>query len=498
MAEFIEIHSGPLSLHQAEAMLAPGVQLRLSDECLNRIQACRKWLDEKSVDEAPPMYGINTGFGALCQTRISADDLGKLQENLIKSHACGSGKPIANELVRCILLLKIKSLSEGHSGVSPETIRYLLAFYNAGMYPVIYEAGSLGASGDLAPLAHLSLPLLGLGEVNYNGQIISGAEALKLLELQPLRPSSKEGLALLNGTQFMGGLALHALLRASNLIDWLHVISALSLEAFDGIKSAFHPLISQVRPHAGQSETAAKMREWLGEDKDGPKAWVQDPYSFRCIPQVHGACIDALNYVKNVVECEISSVTDNPLVFPEENLVLSGGNFHGQPLALALDFMALSLSEIGSISERRIYKLVDGQRGLPAFLTPEPGLNSGFMIVQYAAASLVNRNKQRCYPNSADSIDSSRGQEDHVSMGANSAVKTIQVLEDTERILAMELLCAVQAMYFRPVKKLSPRLQKIYEVLRQRFHFVEQDEVMQPLMEEAWCFIRQNRPEPWS
>ncbi len=499
MPKIMILPSGPLSLETAEALLAPDVVLNLAPESWEAVLRCRAFLDERNHPEAPAMYGINTGFGALCHTRVSAEALGELQENLVKSHACGTGEAISPDLVRAMLLLKIKSLSHGYSGVSKETLQYLLHFYNVGATPVIYEAGSLGASGDLAPLAHMSLPLLGLGEIDWQGKRWTGAEFLAHHQLPPLSLKSKEGLALLNGTQFMGGLSLVILSRGKKLLDWAHLISALSLEAYDGLLEPFHPAIGRLRAHGGQVEVARIMRQLLekspGQQK--PKSWVQDPYSFRCIPQVHGASADALQYAMQVLETEMSSVTDNPLVIPEENLVLSGGNFHGQPLALMLDFLAIALAELGSMSERRIYRLVDGQRGLPPFLTPTAGLHSGFMILQYAAASLVNRNKQRCMPHSVDTIDSSRGQEDHVSMGANAAVKTWAVLQDAERLLAMELLTASQAFSFRRPQVTSPALESLLAAFQKDHPFLTHDVVMQPLMSSALAFIQLQHPKTW-
>lgn len=499
MPKNMVLSPGPLTVETAEALLAWDVTLDLAEESWEAVARCRAFLDERNHPDAPAMYGINTGFGALCHTRVSAEALGELQENLVKSHACGTGEALAPEMVRAMLLLKIKSLSHGYSGVSKETLSYLLHFYNVGATPVIYEAGSLGASGDLAPLAHLSLPLLGLGEVDWQGKRWTGEAFLAHHHLKPLALKSKEGLALLNGTQFMSGLSLIILIRGKRLLDWANLISALSLEAYDGLIEPFHPAIGRLRPHAGQSAVAACMRQWLEKSPGQQKAkpWVQDPYSFRCIPQVHGASADALQYAMDVLETEMSSVTDNPLVIPEEDLVLSGGNFHGQPLALMLDFLAIALAELGSISERRIYRLVDGQRGLPPFLTPTAGLHSGFMILQYAAASLVNRNKQRCMPHSVDTIDSSRGQEDHVSMGANAAVKTLAVLEDAERLLAMELLTAAQAFSFRRPQTTSPELESLLAEFQKDHPFQSHDVVMQPLMASALQFLHTRHPKTW-
>ena len=408
------------------------------------------------------------------------------------SHACGTGERVPSEIVRLMLLLKIQSLSYGHSGVQLETVERLIEFFNRGILPVVYQQGSLGASGDLAPLAHLSLPLLGLGEVEYRGAVRPAAGVLGELGLTPIELASKEGLALLNGTQFMSAYGVWAVIRAGRLSEWADRIGALSLDAFDGRIEPFAEAVHRIRPHAGQLATARRFRELLegSELIARPKRHVQDPYSFRCIPQVHGATKDALHYVEGVIATEINSTTDNPTVFPEEDTIVSAGNFHGQPLALALDFLAIALAELGNISERRTYKLISGARELPKFLVANPGLNSGFMIPQYTAASVVSQTKGLCMPASVDSIPSSQGQEDHVSMGANAATKLYRVVCNVERVLAIELFNAAQALEFRRPARSSEPIERLVADYRRVVPFIDNDEVMYPHIEASIRFLR--------
>jgi histidine ammonia-lyase len=456
------------------------VQLVLSTEARSRILKCREYLDNRLAGGTELLYGINTGFGSLCDRVISPDDLGTLQKNLVKSHACGVGEEVPHEIVRLMLFLKIQSLSYGNSGVQIDTVQRLIDFYNHDILPVVYQYGSLGASGDLAPLAHLSLPLLGLGEVYYKGKKQKSEDVLKELNLDVIDLQSKEGLALLNGTQFMSAYGVYLCITVFRLSDQADMIGALSLDAFDGRIEPFHDLVQDIRPYDGQKKTARRIRQFLDGSEliSREKNHVQDPYSFRCIPQVHGASKDSINYVAYVFENEINSVTDNPTIFPEEDLIISAGNFHGQPLALALDNLAIAMSELGNISERRTYQLLNGHRGLPPFLVANPGLNSGFMIPQYTAASMVSHNKQLCSPSSVDSIESSQGQEDHVSMGANAATKAYKVMENLERILAIELYNAAQAMDFREPYKTSPTLTSMLNSYRQQVSFITDDKVM--------------------
>ena len=475
-----------------EEILASQQKIVLSDEVVERISKCRAYLDRRLENEDEVLYGINTGFGSLCDKVISTKNLGLLQKNLVMSHACGVGDEIPKEITRLMLLLKIQSLSYGNSGVQVATVQRLADFYNHHILPVIYTYGSLGASGDLAPLAHMSLPLIGMGDVDENGTRKKAAQVLEEMGWDPIDLQSKEGLALLNGTQFMSAYGVHLCLRVFKLSRLADVIGALSLDAFDGRIEPFHDLVQQIRPHRGQIVTARRIRRFLegSELISRPKEHIQDPYSFRCIPQVHGASKDSINYVAYVFRNEINSVTDNPTIFPEEDMIISAGNFHGQPLALALDNLAIAMAEIGNISERRTYQLLSGTRGLPPFLVANPGLNSGFMIPQYTAASMVSHNKQLCTPSSVDSIESSQGQEDHVSMGANAATKAYRVMLNLERILAIELYNAAQALEFRRPARTSPYLEKILEQYREYVSFVEDDKVMYRDMESSVQFLR--------
>ena len=485
------ISSDLLSIDMINEIVFQGKQLALSEEAIVNIEKCRKYLDDKMKSNSDPIYGINTGFGSLCNVKISNENLSKLQENLVKSHACGTGEEVPHEIVKIMLLLKIQSLSYGHSGVQLVTVQRLIDFYNNDVFPVIYTQGSLGASGDLAPLAHLSLPLLGEGEVYVDGFRQPASKVLEKFGWEPIVLQSKEGLALLNGTQFMSAYGIYCLIKAEKISYLADVIGAVSLEGFDGRLEPFTDLIHLVRPHKGQVQTAERMRDLL-EDSEiiaQPKAHVQDPYSFRCIPQVHGASKDTIDYVKKVFRTEINSVTDNPNIFVGEDLIISGGNFHGQPLALALDFLGIALSELGSISERRTYQLISGLRGLPAFLVNDPGLNSGFMIPQYTAASIASQNKQLATPASIDSIVSSNGQEDHVSMGANAATKTLRIVENVERILAIELLNGSQALEFRRPLKSSEFIESFVKSYREEVSFVSEDRILHYDIEKSVSFL---------
>ena len=465
----------------------------LSEELRRRIVRCREYLDSKIRNSEQPVYGITTGFGSLCDISVGGDELSQLQRNLVMSHSCGTGEQVPSEIVRLMLLLKIRSLSYGYSGVRLETVERLIDFYNNGILPVVYQQGSLGASGDLAPLAHLSLPLLGLGEVEYAGRRRPSAEVLEEFGWKPLELQSKEGLALLNGTQFMSAYGVWSLIAARRLSDWADRIGALSLDAFDGRIEPFYDEVHLIRAHRGQLSTARAIRKLLegSELIRRPKKHVQDPYSFRCIPQVHGATKDTIDYVESVLETEINSPTDNPTVFPDEDMIISAGNFHGQPIALAMDFLAIALAELGNISERRIFKLISGSRGLPHFLVANPGLNSGFMIPQYTAASIVSQSKGLCMPASVDSIPSSQGQEDHVSMGANAATKLYRVALNTERVLAIELFNAAQALEFRRPARTSPALENMVADFRKKVPFIDNDTVMYPHIEASVQFLRE-------
>lgn len=481
-----------LSLQSLQEIVLQHKLLALSDEAKVNIQKCRDYLDKKMASKSKPIYGINTGFGALCNVKISKENLSKLQENLVKSHACGTGDEVPTEIVKLMLLLKIQSLSYGHSGIQLQTVERLVDFYNNDVLPVIYTQGSLGASGDLAPLAHLALPLLGEGEVNFEGKRIHSGEVLKRFDWQPIVLQSKEGLALLNGTQFMSAYGVYVLMKARKFSYLADLIGAISLEAFDGRIEPFHELIHFIRPHKGQIVTANRVKGFLegSEIISQVKKHVQDPYSFRCIPQVHGASKDAIDYVQNVFKTEINSVTDNPNIFIESDQIISGGNFHGQPLALALDFLAIALAELGSISERRTFQLVSGLRNLPAFLVDNPGLNSGLMIPQYTAASIVSQNKQLATPSSVDSIVSSNGQEDHVSMGANGATKALKVMENLERILAIELMNASQAIEYRRPLKSGDFVEMFLKSYREEVALVKEDRILHYDIEKTITFLK--------
>jgi histidine ammonia-lyase len=480
-----------LSISVIAEIIAEDKQLALSTKAKQKIKDCRDYLDKKMEHSDAPIYGINTGFGSLCNHKISNDDLGKLQTNLVLSHACGTGDKVPDEIVKIMLLLKVQSLSYGHSGVQLETVARLIEMFNKNILPVIFQQGSLGASGDLAPLAHLSLPLLGVGKVVVDGVEVATKSIMKVNKWKAIALQSKEGLALLNGTQFMGAYGVWSLLKSQKLSYMADMIGAISLEAFDGRNECFDELIHLVRPHKGQLKTAENIRDFLdgSEIQESEKEHVQDPYSFRCMPQVHGASKGVIMHVKEVFTTEINSVTDNPTIFIGEDKIISGGNFHGQPLAMAMDYLAIGLSELGSISERRTYQLISGERGLPAFLVAEAGLNSGMMIPQYTAASIASQNKQFCTPASVDSIVSSNGQEDHVSMGANAATKLYRVVENTERILAIELLNATQGIAFRNAKS-SDFIEGILAIYRDEVEFLSADRLLHDDIERSIGFLQ--------
>ncbi|TAF32885.1 MAG: histidine ammonia-lyase [Cytophagales bacterium] len=485
------IQNEPLSLYQLDEILSK--HLELSASTRQAVQRSRSFLDAKFADrESAPVYGINTGFGSLCDKVISNQDLALLQKNLVRSHACGFGAVVSPQITRLMLFLKIRSLAYGYSGVSTATIDRLLFYFNQNILPVVYEQGSLGASGDLAPLAHLSLPLIGEGEVILEGQRMAAVQMLQKLGLAPLELQSKEGLALLNGTQFMCAYSLWAWQESQKIMAWADCLAALSLDAFGGKLEPFDERLHLIRPHKGQIDAAKAVRDWLKSSaiQAQNKPQVQDPYSFRCVPQVHGASRDALSFCEQVFTTELNAVTDNPNVFAEDQAILSGGNFHGQPLALSLDFMALALSEIGSISERRTFQLISGSRSLPAFLIAEPGLNSGLMIPQYAAAAMASQNKQLCTPASADSIVSSNGQEDHVSMGANAATKLQKVVQNVQNILAVELLTAAQAMSFRRPLKTSPVLEDLLSAYTALVPPIQSDRLLYDDLQKTCAFMQ--------
>ena len=492
--KYFQISQSDLTIADIESILKENLKLKLDQQTEKKVSSNRLYLDQKLENSDVLHYGINTGFGSLCNKVISSGELRKLQVNLVRSHACGFGKEVDNEMVKIMMLLKIQSLSRGYSGITLTTLKRLIYFFNHDIFPIVYEQGSLGASGDLAPLAHMSLALIGEGFVSYNNKLISAEQIHIDLKIDPILLETKEGLALLNGTQFMSAYAVHAALHVSRLFDHSTKISALSLDAYNCQLSPFNPELHALRPYHGQQYISAEILKLLSEsdivkvkDKD-----VQDPYSFRCIPQVHGASYDVFIDFKQKVEIEINSVTDNPVIIDDKNQIISGGNFHGQPLAYIMDFLTIAIAELGSISERRVYKLISGTRGLPAFLVQNPGLNSGLMIPQYTAASIVSKNKILCQPASVDSIESSNGQEDHVSMGSISAVKLKEVIENVQRILSIELLVASQAFGFRSTRKTSPSLTNLLENFSNEVPFIEEDTVMHDLMVKSEEFLNRN------
>ena len=496
MSKKYKIGENFISISDISKIINEDIQIELSDISTEKVVSCRKYLDKKIEINSDPIYGVNTGFGSLCNHKISEDNLEQLQKNLIVSHACGIGDAVPNVVVKIMILLKIQSLSYGHSAVQLVTLNRLIEMFNRNILPIIYQQGSLGASGDLAPLAHMSLVLLGMGEVNVlndKGKYVKKptSEIMKQMNWESIKLKSKEGLALLNGTQFMGAYGVWSLIKSKKISYLSDIIGAISLEAFDGRNECFDELIHLIRGHKGQIKTAENIRDLLegSEIQNQKKEHVQDPYSFRCIPQVHGATKDVLSHVEGVFTTEINSVTDNPTVFPKEDKIISGGNFHGQPLAMSMDYLALSIAELGNISERRTYQLISGLRGLPLFLVAEPGLNSGMMIPQYTAASIVSQNKQLCVPASSDSIVSSNGQEDHVSMGANSGTKLYKVVENVERILAIELMNAVQAITFRNHTS-SVFIEKFIDSYKQEVSFLNKDRLLYTDIQKSVDFLQ--------
>ena len=486
------ISSKVLDLITLKGIISDQKKLQLSEDSIVKINKCRAYLDNKLKGQNKPIYGINTGFGALYNVKISKENLTILQENLVMSHACGTGDRVPNDIVKLMLLFKIQSLSYGHSGIQLKTIERLIDFYNHDILPIVYTQGSLGASGDLAPLAHLSLPLIGKGNVVFKGKELSITEVQNQFEWQPISLQSKEGLALLNGTQFMSAYGVYLILKSHKLAYLADLIGSMSLDAFDGRIEPFNEFVHLVRPHNGQLDTAKRIREFLegSELINQHKKHVQDPYSFRCMPQVHGATKDTLSFVTKTFMTEINSVTDNPNIFIEEDKIISGGNFHGQPLALAFDYLKIAMAELGNISERRTFQLVSGLRGLPVFLVNNPGLNSGFMIPQYTAASIVSANKQLATPASVDSIVSSNGQEDHVSMGANAATQAYMLVNNVERILAIELFNASQALFFRAPLQSSEFIESILKIYRKDISFVTDDRVLHDDINTSIDFIQ--------
>ena len=474
------INNQHYTLHDFEKVLSTGCRIELGKNAKEAVQKCYDYLHHKLTSESNVIYGINTGFGSLCNTVIGNHELEQLQLNLVRSHACGVGAVVSENITKRILLLKAIGLSKGHSGVQLETIEQILFLYNENILPVIYELGSLGASGDLAPLAHMSLSLIGEGEVIYKGNRRPTSEVFRELNRNPVSLQAKEGLALLNGTQFMSAFLSYSVAVGMDILNSANNIASISLDALGGLMTPFKSNVNLLRNQNGQIKVAEYISERLKDSElfKMKKEHVQDPYSLRCIPQIHGASLDTIDYCKNIVENEMNAVTDNPTIFPDSDEIISAGNFHGQPLALSLDFLAIALSELGSNSERRTYKLISGEKGLPAFLVKNPGLNSGLMIAQYSCASLVSQNKQLCTPASVDTIDSSNGQEDHVSMGANAGTKLYRVIQNVKNILGIELLCASQAMEFRRPSKTSTENEILLSDYREIVPFIDEDRII--------------------
>jgi histidine ammonia-lyase len=485
------INNQPYTLESFDAVLSSGTKVFIGPIAQKAVIDCHKFLSRKLKNEDQIIYGINTGFGSLCNTVVGHDDLEQLQLNLVRSHACGLGAEVPAEMVKRILLLKAIGLCKGHSGVQLETVERILFFYNQDITPVLYEQGSLGASGDLAPLAHMSLPIIGEGEVVFKGEKRQTAKVLDELGLNPIRLQAKEGLALLNGTQFMSAYLSYGVSKGLDILYKANDVASITIDAFQGLISPFKSNVNELRNQQGQIDVAKYILNRLeGSELIGQKKnHVQDPYSLRCIPQIHGASLDTLRYCQEVVEKEINAVTDNPTIFPESDEIISAGNFHGQPLALALDYLAIALSELGSNSERRTYKLISGERGLPAFLVGNPGLNSGLMIAQYSCASIVSQNKQLCTPASVDTIDSSNGQEDHVSMGANAATKLYRVVLNVQNIIGIEMLSASQAMEFRRPLKSSPQNEVLLSDYRKKITVINEDRVISIDMMKSTDFL---------
>jgi histidine ammonia-lyase len=490
---YLPLDKSLLTFQQVKNLLKYKQLVSVTYAAHEAILKCRDYLDQKINSSDELFYGINTGFGFLQNVKIEKAQLETLQQNLLLSHACGMGEEIPDEIVKLMMMLKIKSLSYGYSGIGIEVVKRLMEMYNNDVLPVIYTQGSLGASGDLAPLSHMCVPLIGKGEVRINGEKISAEEALKKLGWKPIELQSKEGLALINGTQFMSAYGMFNLIHSERLLNWANVIAAISFDAFDCNPDCLYDRLQEVRPHAGQISVAAQIRKILqgSEIVANKKLQVQDPYSFRCIPQVHGASKDTFDFVLQTFLTEINSVTDNPIIFPDEDRIVSGGNFHGEPLAFALDYLSIAMSEIANISERRTYQLLSGQRNLPLFLVKNSGLNSGLMIPQYTAAGIVSENKQLCTPASVDSISSSNNQEDHVSMGANAATKCLRVIQNVEKVLAIELLASIQAFEFRRPLKSSPEIESLIKEFRKKISFNESDRFLHEDMVKAMEFMRE-------
>ena len=492
----ILIEHGRLTIEEVVKVARNFEKIELTENAIAAVNKARDYVEEK-LSKGEIIYGLTTGFGKFSDTFIPLEDTAALQRNLIISHSCGMGDPYPTEVVRGAMLLRINALARGNSGVRLSTLMTMVNMLNKNVHPVIPQKGSLGASGDLAPLSHIILVMLGEGEAEYEGVRMSGKEAMEKAGIPTIELSAKEGLALINGTQIMTSMAALLCFDARNLAKTADIAVCMTGEALNAITKAYDPKVHEVRGHQGQMDAAANMLKILSDSQNAGKIQpgkVQDAYSLRCAPQVHGASRDAIEYVYAAVTREINAVTDNPLVFSDDDDVISAGNFHGQPMALAMDFLAIAMAEYANISERRTERLVNPQlsAGLPAFLTADGGLNSGFMIVQYSAASMVSESKVYCHPASVDSIPSSANQEDHVSMGTTAARKARMVLDNSQKVLAIELFCATQGIYFRGEDKLGTAGKAVYEHVRKSVQPVKEDRVMYTEMAKFDAMVKNN------
>jgi len=472
-------------------------RLKLDPEVADKIQSGARFVQGKAAQDMY-IYGVNTGFGSLCETRVAPEEVEQLQYNHVVSHACGVGEAAPESISRLTMIIKLLTFRTGHTGVSLSVVNRLLDHWNNDVIPVIPRKGTVGASGDLAPLAHMALPLLGLGKVFFKGQVVETARVLEEMKWEPVRLKAKEGLALTNGVQYINAFAAQCLMKIGELVDSADLIAAMSIQAFSCSRTFYQALYHETSLHEERRTVAANLRRLLEDSNHFTLPTCnnskQDPYSFRCIPQVHGAIRQTFNFARTVMENEYNGVSDNPLFFPEQDQILFGGNLHGESTALCLDFLAIALSELSNISERRTYQLLSGQRGLPSFLVRYPGLNSGFMIPQYTSAALLNESKVLSTPASVDTIPTCQLQEDHVSMGGTSAYKLCQIVENSEYILSLELLTAAQAIEFNKELRLSTATAEIFTELRQNIDFLERDRVMSDDMEKARnLFIERRR-----
>lgn len=489
----IYLDGNSLTIEEVVAIARNKENVSLSKEAEKQMQISRD-IVEKNIEEKKVIYGLNTGFGKFVNVAISDDDLDKLQLNLILSDAVGVGDPFPQDVTRAIMLLRINALAKGFSGVRLLMVETMIAMLNKGVHPVIPEKGSVGSSGDLCPLAHMVLPMIGEGEAEYQGQVLSGREAMEAAGIPVITLKAKEGLALINGTCAMLGVASLAIYDAQILVKTADVTAALTVDALEGIIDAFDPRIQIVRPHKGQIDVAANLRQILSGSRLTTRQGqirVQDAYSLRCLPQIHGASRLAFDYVKNVIETEINSVTDNPLIFPDNGDIFSGGNFHGQPVAIAMDTLGIAMAEYANVSERRIERMVNPSlSGLPGFLTVEEGINDGFMVAQYAAAALVSENKVLAHPASVDSIPTSANQEDHVSMGTIAARKAATIINHVQNVLAIELICAAQAADFKDKEKLGKGTRAAYDVVRSQVTFMAADRAIYKDMRKVFALLK--------